>query len=79
MKKALNVLYLCSCGIVLFFFGYVFLQTTGNTSHMEILSFLLNDLDERILILLGAMTILAILVLLNRILSKLPDPETFTR
>lgn len=74
MKQINNLFYKITCAILIFFFACVFLQTTGNLSHMEIFSTAWTGLWKPLFLLSGAalllLVILGLLKLLNSISAK---------
>jgi len=75
MEIALAGLYKISCAIILFLFGYVFLNTLTMVSHMEIMEFFMTKGQEILLIVLGAATIFAVLMFSIHFLMKLSEKK----
>lgn len=70
MNKAKSFLYRASCAIMIFFFACIFLQTTVNLSHMELLEGLLGNFRKFIFVPCGAALLLLIFLKLTKLLCR---------
>lgn len=74
MKQMKNILYEITCGILIFFFGLVFLQTMGNLSHMDHLAEGLTGIWKPFFLCSGAAILLllhlGLIYLLNKLSSR---------
>lgn len=73
MNRFKDILYQVTCGILIFFFGLVFLQTTVNISHMELIGFSMPRLWRPLFLLSGAALLLLLLFYFRRLLGRLPE------
>lgn len=71
MNQIKNVLYKITCGILIFFFGCVFLQTTVNTTYLERISILLTGAWKPLFFVSGAVLLLFFLLGLLKLLNSL--------
>lgn len=71
MKTLQSILYKVSCGIMLFFFGYVFYRTLGNLSHMEIINTYIGEKWAFLFSAMGAATLFFVLYQVHKLLFRL--------
>lgn len=77
MNRVKNILYKITCGILIFFYGCVFLQTTVSAAHMDILCTILKGAWKPLFFLSGAsLLLLCVLGLLKAL--KLLSPKRKT-
>ena len=68
-----HYLYKITCCIMCFFFGLIFLQTTANSGHMEVLSSLLTGIRKPLFLLGGALLLTFLLTRLSHTLHQASD------
>lgn len=71
MNKMKSILYKITCAIMIFFFACIFLQTTGNSSHMPLSESFLGTAGKPLFFVSGAALLLLIFFFLNRLLAGL--------
>lgn len=71
MQKINDSLYKITCGIVIFFFAYIFLGTTYNLSHMEPLSEHFTGYLTPVFLISGTILLLGLILWLTHLLKKL--------
>lgn len=70
IEKVNLFFYKTTCGIMLFFFGLIFLQTTQNVTHMDVLGAQLTGIRRPLFLLSGALLLLGLVFLLTGFLKK---------
>lgn len=75
MQKINDSLYKITCGIVIFFFAYIFLGTTYNLSHMEPLSEHFTGYLTPVFLISGTILLLGLILWLTHLLKKLSSKK----